>query len=139
VVAILVAAGLVFRGWVLLRDVLGKAPAWTCGSCPSGIVLYLLAAPARPSWRVGQECSPRGWSTVPSPTTIPETDAADEVAVDEVAVDEAPRAVRATSGRGPVSRGDRRTLAVRHRRFRSRTDARLPALLGEYNYTGYEV
>ncbi|MET0628771.1 MAG: hypothetical protein ABW033_09975 [Acidimicrobiia bacterium] len=45
VVAILVAAGLVFRGWELLRDVLGKAPAWNLRLLPFWyLMLYLLAA-----------------------------------------------------------------------------------------------
>ena len=45
VVGILVAAGLVFMGWELLRDVLGKAPAWNLRLLPFWyLMLYLLAA-----------------------------------------------------------------------------------------------
>ena len=45
VVGILVAAGLVFCGWELLRDVFGKAPAWNLRLLPFWyLMLYLLAA-----------------------------------------------------------------------------------------------
>ncbi|HEX5587705.1 MAG TPA: hypothetical protein VFZ17_10375, partial [Acidimicrobiia bacterium] len=45
VVGILVAAGAVFWGWEVLRDVLGKAPAWNLRLLPFWyLMLYLLAA-----------------------------------------------------------------------------------------------
>jgi hypothetical protein len=45
VVGILVASGLVFCGWELLRDVFGKAPAWNLRLLPFWyLMLYLLAA-----------------------------------------------------------------------------------------------
>lgn len=125
VVGVLVAAGLVFCGWEILREVFGKAPAWNLRLLPFWyLVLYLLAAfgAAELARWIGQLAS---WLVFGSPRDVDDD-------ADDAGEDTSRAAVRVVA------------LVAAAALFTAIALVRVHATRGyqtywaKYNYTGYE-